>query len=126
MAGRVDGGVMVTGVTLDSRAVRPGDLYAALPGARAHGADFGAQAADAGAAAVLTDDGGAQRLRAAGVDLPVLTVDSPRSVLGAVSAQIYGTTDLSLTMVGITGTNGKTTTAYLMASALDASVSARG
>ena len=110
---------MVTGVTLDSRSVRPGDLYAALPGARAHGADFGAQVADAGAAAVLTDDDGAQRLRAAGVDLPVLTVDSPRSVLGAVSAQIYGTTDLSLTMVGITGTNGKTTTAYLMASALD-------
>ena len=41
----------VTGVTLDSRAVRPGDLYAALPGARAHGADFAAQAAAAGAVA---------------------------------------------------------------------------
>jgi UDP-N-acetylmuramoyl-L-alanyl-D-glutamate--2,6-diaminopimelate ligase len=113
------GDVMVTGVTLDSRAVRPGDLYAALPGARAHGADFGAQVVQAGAAAVLTDLDGASRLRAAGVELPIITVDVPRSVLGAVSAQIYGTTDLNLTMIGITGTNGKTTTAYLVASALD-------
>ena len=48
--------VGVTGVTLDSRAVQPGDLYAALPGARAHGADFAAQAAQAGAAAVLTEE----------------------------------------------------------------------
>lgn len=114
-----DGDLVVTGVTLDSRAVRPGDLYAALPGARAHGADFGAQVADAGAVAVLTDPAGEQRLRAAGVDLPVLTVGAPRSVLGAIAARIYGTTDLNLTMVGITGTNGKTTTAYLVASALD-------
>ena len=111
--------VKVNGVTLDSRAVRPGDLYAALPGARAHGADFGAQVADAGAAGVLTDADGVARLRAAGVELPVITVDAPRSVLGAISAHIYGTTDLNLTMVGITGTNGKTTTAYLMASALE-------
>ncbi|KRE41032.1 UDP-N-acetylmuramoyl-L-alanyl-D-glutamate--2,6-diaminopimelate ligase [Knoellia sp. Soil729] len=111
--------VEVTGVTLDSRAVRTGDLYAALPGARAHGADFGAQVVEAGAAAVLTDADGAARLRAAGVELPVLVVESPRTVLGAVSAQVYGTTDLNLTMIGITGTNGKTTTAYLVASALD-------
>ncbi|EAP98626.1 putative UDP-N-acetylmuramoylalanyl-D-glutamate-2,6-diaminopimelate ligase [Janibacter sp. HTCC2649] len=112
--------VAVTGVTLDSRAVRPGDLYAALPGSRAHGADFAAQVADAGAAAVLTDADGVERLRAAGVDLPVIVVEAPRSVLGTIAARIYGTTDLSLTMVGITGTNGKTTTAYLVASALDA------
>ncbi|KGN38402.1 UDP-N-acetylmuramoyl-L-alanyl-D-glutamate--2,6-diaminopimelate ligase [Knoellia subterranea] len=111
--------VAVTGVTLDSRSVRQGDLYAALPGARAHGADFAAQVVDAGAVAILTDADGAQRLTSAGVDLPTLVVGSPRAVLGDVAAQIYGTTDLSLTMVGITGTNGKTTTAYLVASALD-------
>ena len=51
----------VTGITHDSRAVRPGDVYAALPGARFHGADFAAQAADLGAAAILTDPAGAER-----------------------------------------------------------------
>ena len=110
--------VGVTGVTLDSRAVQPGDLYAALPGARAHGADFAAQAAAAGAAAVLTDADGAARMRGAGVTLPAIVVEHPRSVLGALSARIYDTTDQGLTMVGITGTNGKTTTAYLVSSAL--------
>lgn len=112
------GDIAVTGVTLDSRAVRPGDLYAALPGARAHGADFAAQAARAGAAAVLTNEDGVERLRAAGVDLPALVVESPRGVLGALSARVYDTTNQSLTLVGITGTNGKTTTAYLVSSAL--------
>ncbi|MFC7491990.1 MULTISPECIES: UDP-N-acetylmuramoyl-L-alanyl-D-glutamate--2,6-diaminopimelate ligase [unclassified Knoellia] len=111
--------LFVTGVTLDSRAVRPGDLYAALPGSTAHGADFAAQASEAGAVAVLTDAAGLERLRADGVDLPVVAVEDPRSVLGSIAARIYGTTDQGLTMVGITGTNGKTTTAYLVASALD-------
>ncbi|WP_345712719.1 Mur ligase domain-containing protein, partial [Kineococcus glutinatus] len=49
------GDAPVSGATLDSRAVRPGDLYAALPGARAHGADFAGQAAGAGAVVALTD-----------------------------------------------------------------------
>ncbi|KGN33113.1 UDP-N-acetylmuramoylalanyl-D-glutamate--2,6-diaminopimelate ligase [Knoellia sinensis KCTC 19936] len=110
--------VTVTGVTLDSRAVQNGDLYAALPGARAHGADFAAQAAASGAAAVLTDADGASRMREAGVALPSLVVENPRSVLGAVASAIYDTADQDLTMIGITGTNGKTTTAYLVASAL--------
>jgi UDP-N-acetylmuramoyl-L-alanyl-D-glutamate--2,6-diaminopimelate ligase len=112
--------VDLTGVTLDSRAVRPGDLYAALPGARAHGADFGPQVAQAGAAAVLTDAAGRERLTASGVDLPVLVVEAPRAVLGAVAARVYGTEDLPVRMLGITGTNGKTTTAYLVHSALTA------
>ncbi len=112
--------VSVTGVTLDSRGVLPGDLYAALPGARAHGADFAGQAAAAGAAAVLTDREGADRMSAAGVALPVVVVEQPRSVLGAVCAHVLGTEHLALRLVGITGTNGKTTTAYLAHSALTA------
>ncbi len=111
---------VLTGATLDSRSVRPGDLYAALPGARVHGAGFGAQAAAAGAAAVLTDAAGRDRLAADGVTLPVVVVDDPRGVLGAVSARVYGTEELPLRIVGITGTNGKTTTAYLVHSALTA------
>ena len=110
--------VVLTGCTLDSRAVRPGDLYAALPGARAHGADFAAAAAAAGAAAVLTDPPGAGRAQAAG--LPVVVADDPRAVLGAVAAWIYGAPAEQLTLVGVTGTNGKTTTAFLLEAGLRA------
>lgn len=104
--------VEVTGITHDSRAVRPGDLYAALPGARLHGADFVTQAAGLGAVAVLTDPTGAQRAAATG--LPVLVVDDPRGRMGALAATIYGAPGRDLLQIGITGTSGKTTTAYLM------------
>nr|WP_020129936.1 UDP-N-acetylmuramoyl-L-alanyl-D-glutamate--2,6-diaminopimelate ligase [Streptomyces sp. 303MFCol5.2] len=104
--------VEVTGITHDSRAVRPGDLYAALPGARLHGADFVTQAAGLGAVAVLTDPTGAERAAATG--LPVLVVDDPRGRMGALAATIYGDPGRGLLQIGITGTSGKTTTAYLM------------
>ncbi|WP_320778078.1 UDP-N-acetylmuramoyl-L-alanyl-D-glutamate--2,6-diaminopimelate ligase [Streptomyces sp. CRN 30] len=102
----------VTGITHDSRAVRPGDLYAALPGARAHGADFVTQAAGLGAAAVLTDPAGAERAAATG--LPVLVTDDPRAEMGELAATIYGHPGRDLLQIGITGTSGKTTTAYLV------------
>ncbi|MFI5629712.1 UDP-N-acetylmuramoyl-L-alanyl-D-glutamate--2,6-diaminopimelate ligase [Streptomyces sp. NPDC051664] len=102
----------VTGITHDSRAVRPGDVYAALPGARVHGADFVAQAAGLGAAAVLTDPGGAERAAATG--LPVLVTDNPRGRMGELAAEIYGRPGAGLLQIGITGTSGKTTTAYLI------------
>lgn len=120
------GDPLVTGVTLDSRAVQPGDLYAALPGFRAHGADFAGEAVARGAVAILTDLAGADRLElAAGADrgstqLPVVVVDRPRDVLGALAARVYGEPAAALTMLGVTGTNGKTTTAYLIESALRA------
>ncbi|GAA1003883.1 UDP-N-acetylmuramoylalanyl-D-glutamate--2,6-diaminopimelate ligase [Streptomyces sp. F-3] len=107
-----DGAVEVTGITHDSRAVRPKDLYAALPGARAHGADFVAQAAGLGAAAVLTDPSGAERAAATG--LPVLVVDDPRGRMGELAATIYGRPGRDLLQIGITGTSGKTTTSYLV------------
>ncbi|MFB9378886.1 UDP-N-acetylmuramoyl-L-alanyl-D-glutamate--2,6-diaminopimelate ligase [Kineococcus gynurae] len=106
----------VLGATLDSRRVAPGDLYAALPGARAHGADFAAQAAAAGAVAALTDPTGAERVLAAG--LPALVVDDPRAVLGDLAAAIHGRPGDRLRTVGVTGTNGKTTTAYLVEAVL--------
>lgn len=102
----------VTGITHDSRAVRPGDLYAALPGARLHGADYVTQAAGLGAVAVLTDPTGAERAEATG--LPVLVVDDPRGRMGELAATIYGHPGRDLLQIGITGTSGKTTTAYLV------------
>ncbi len=107
-----DGSAEITGITHDSRAVRPGDLYAALPGARLHGADFVTQAAGLGAAAVLTDPAGAERAAAAG--LPALVVDDPRARMGELAATIYGHPGRDLLQIGITGTSGKTTTAYLV------------
>jgi UDP-N-acetylmuramoyl-L-alanyl-D-glutamate--2,6-diaminopimelate ligase len=112
--------VMVSGVSLNSREVQPDDLYAGLPGARAHGATYAAAAVAAGAVAVLTDRAGETILAEAGLDVPIVVVPAPRAVLGTAAALIFGTDHLRLTLVGITGTNGKTTTAYLLVSALEA------
>ncbi|MET9624899.1 UDP-N-acetylmuramoyl-L-alanyl-D-glutamate--2,6-diaminopimelate ligase [Streptomyces sp. NPDC006464] len=114
----------VSGITHDSRAVRPGDVYAALPGARLHGADFAAQAAGLGAAAILTDPSGADRAAATG--LPVLVVADPRGRMGELAAEIYGRPGEDLLQIGITGTSGKTTTAYLVEGGLRAAGHATG
>ncbi len=104
----------VTGLELDSRLVRPGDLYAALPGARTHGAQFAGQAARLGAAAVLTDPDGAGTAAAQAPDLPQLVVPAPREVLGELAVLVYPRPERTPQTVGITGTNGKTTTAFLL------------
>ncbi len=108
----------VTGVTLDSRLVQCGDLYVALPGAKHHGAQFVDQAAAQGATAVLTDPAGAALLQ--GGPLPVVVVDEPRRGLAGVAAAAYGHPAEAMSMLAITGTNGKTTTAYLLDAALRA------
>lgn len=110
----------MTGATLRAQHVLPGDLFAALPGARAHGADFAAEAIAAGAAAVLTDEAGAQRAALRDANIPVLVHPDPRGVLGSVAAWIYGEPSLRLSVLGVTGTSGKTTTAYLVDSGLRA------
>jgi UDP-N-acetylmuramoyl-L-alanyl-D-glutamate--2,6-diaminopimelate ligase len=113
-----DGPGILSGVTLDSRAVRPGDLYAALPGTRTHGAAYSDQAVAAGAVAILTDPDG--RDRAARTGVPVFVVSSPRERLGDVSCWIYGDPSHRMTMIGVTGTSGKTTTSYLCEAGLRA------
>jgi UDP-N-acetylmuramoyl-L-alanyl-D-glutamate--2,6-diaminopimelate ligase len=115
---------LITGVSHDSRAVQPGDVYAALPGARTHGARFAAVARDAGAVACLTDSEGAEEAHAAG--LPTYVVDDPRAVLGPLAAWVYGDPASALTTIGVTGTNGKTTTAYLLEAGLRAAGRATG
>jgi UDP-N-acetylmuramoyl-L-alanyl-D-glutamate--2,6-diaminopimelate ligase len=108
----------LTGVTLDSRQVRPGDLYAALPGEHTHGAAYCDQAVAAGAIAILTDPAGRERAARAGV--PVFVMSSPRDRLGDVSCWIYGDPSHRMTMIGVTGTSGKTTTTYLAEAGLRA------
>ncbi len=113
-------GLEVSGVSLSTQRVQPGDLYAALPGARAHGADFAGAAIEAGAVAVLTDDEGLVRCGEAAqqAGAPVLVVDAPRDVLGLVSAGVYDQPARAMTMIGVTGTQGKTTTTRLAESGL--------
>ncbi|MGI8433413.1 MAG: UDP-N-acetylmuramoyl-L-alanyl-D-glutamate--2,6-diaminopimelate ligase [Nocardioidaceae bacterium] len=109
---------VVSGVALSSGSVRPGDVYAALPGARTHGAHFAAAAVEAGAVAVVTDAEGLALLTATSV--PVLVTDTPRARLGRLAALVYGHPAESFTLIGVTGTQGKTTTCQLMAAAAQA------
>jgi len=114
--GAVAADVTVRGITVDSRKVLPGDLFAALPGAHVHGARFTQQARAAGAVAVLTDPAGAAIV---GDDGPaLLIVDDPRSLVGVAAAEIYGHPSADLLLFGVTGTNGKTTTTWLLESGL--------
>jgi len=115
----VPGDLLVTGLALGSERVRPGDLYAALPGARRHGAEFVRDAVARGAVAVLTDPAGAPS--AAGTGVPVLVLPSPRSVLGELAARLFGRAADDLLLLGVTGTQGKTTTTRLLESGLAAS-----
>jgi len=117
-----------TGVTHDSRAVRRGDVYVALPGSRFHGADFASQAVDAGAVAILTDPAGRHRAVEAieNTEAEVLVVDEPRRRLGEVAAWVYGDPVGSLELIGVTGTSGKTTVGYLLEAGLRAAGHATG
>ena len=111
----------VSGVSLDSRDVRSGDLYIGMPGAKRHGAEFAAQAASLGAVAMLTDAAGAELAQRAGVQIPVLVTEAhPRQILGEVASQVYGTADVTAKTFGVTGTNGKTSVVYLIAELLRA------
>lgn len=122
LAGRpvseVDGTTVVTGLTHDSADVEPGDVFVALPGRTTHGARFAAAAVAAGAVAVVTDDVGA--VACAGLAIPVIVVDEPRSRLGLLSARAFGEPARGLEILGVTGTNGKTTVAAMVESGLRA------
>lgn len=105
-------GVEVTGITLRSTEVQPGDLYVGMQGLNSHGAEYAADAAASGAVAILTDEAGATI--AAEVGLPIVIVESPRSALGDVSAWVYRTNEHPPLLLGVTGTNGKTSTSYIV------------
>ncbi|MBN2176199.1 MAG: UDP-N-acetylmuramoyl-L-alanyl-D-glutamate--2,6-diaminopimelate ligase [Demequinaceae bacterium] len=113
---RGPGEAPITGATVDSKDVRPGDLFGALPGLKVHGALFAAEAVAAGALAVLTDEEGARLAR--GIKAPLLVSPEPRVAIGRAAAAIYGDPSRNMTVVGVTGTNGKTTTAYFIDAAL--------
>jgi UDP-N-acetylmuramoyl-L-alanyl-D-glutamate--2,6-diaminopimelate ligase len=111
---RGDGAVRVTGVRQDSRRVAAGELFVARAGGRVSGADFAAAAVARGAAAVLAEPGAVT----AALDVPVLEVTDVRRALGVAAEVVYGAPSRALPLIGITGTNGKTTTSLLVEQAL--------
>ncbi|MCX6484083.1 MAG: UDP-N-acetylmuramoyl-L-alanyl-D-glutamate--2,6-diaminopimelate ligase [Mycobacterium sp.] len=113
----------IAGVTLRAQDAVPGDLFAALPGASAHGAEYTGAALVAGAVAVLTDADGLEvihRLLGDPAPVPVLVHPAPRSILGALAADVYGHPSDRVAVLGVTGTSGKTTTAHLIEAGLRA------
>jgi UDP-N-acetylmuramoyl-L-alanyl-D-glutamate--2,6-diaminopimelate ligase len=95
-------------VEYDSRKVRPGSVFVALPGQKADGASFAGHAIAAGAVAVVSE-----RSAPADVTAPWIVVPNARRALAHLAAEFYGHPSRQMTVVGVTGTNGKTTTSYL-------------
>ncbi|WP_407079954.1 UDP-N-acetylmuramoyl-L-alanyl-D-glutamate--2,6-diaminopimelate ligase [Arthrobacter zhaoxinii] len=111
----------LSGLTINSREVLPGDLYVGVAGARYHGARFAAAAQASGAAAVLTDAAGLEHL--AGLQIPVFVAGDVRRLVGPLAAAVFNSVPAEgprPTLFGITGTNGKTTTSYFVNSLLQA------
>lgn len=102
-----DASVVVHGIKHDSRAVAPGDLFVAIDGARQDGARFARDAVSRGASAVLAE-------RELDLQVPVVIAEDALVALSAVARHLYGDPTSELAAIGITGTNGKTTTAYLL------------
>ncbi len=117
--------VEITGIAYNSKAVKPGNLFVAIEGFKTHGSLYLADAVARGAVACATEAvaGASANEAFAGAETAGavhITTDAPRQFLAQVSRKFYGYPDKKLTLVGITGTNGKTTTAYLIKSILEA------
>jgi len=106
---RGDSNLEIAGICYDSRKVKPGCLFAALPGQKSHGLEFLSEAIANGAAAILAD----WPIESA---LPTILVSETRRSMALISNRFYGEPSRKLKLVGITGTNGKTTISYLIRS----------
>lgn len=102
-----DGQTVVTGIQTDSRKVRPGDLFLCIPGLVSDGHDFAAKAAEAGAAALVVE-------RDVPSSLPKLFVKDARYAMAVIACRFYGYPSREMKLIGVTGTNGKTTTTTLI------------
>ncbi|MEL1134236.1 UDP-N-acetylmuramoyl-L-alanyl-D-glutamate--2,6-diaminopimelate ligase [Desulfitobacterium sp. THU1] len=98
---------LIQGISMDSRQVEPGDIYACVPGMNVDGHDFAAKAIENGAVALLVE-------RVLPLDVPQLQVQHVREVMGEIAANLYDHPAGKLEVIGVTGTNGKTTITYLV------------
>ena len=108
------GEIVVSGLALDSREIAAGNAFVALRGTKGHGMDFAAKAVENGAAVILAE----APFDAADPGVPVVTVKNLREHTGAIAARFHGEPTKALEVIGITGTNGKTSTVQLLAQAL--------
>jgi UDP-N-acetylmuramoyl-L-alanyl-D-glutamate--2,6-diaminopimelate ligase len=109
------GDIVVSGLALDSRQVREGHAFFALRGTRGHGIDFAASAVERGARVVLAE---APAGEAPALDVPVVWIERLHAQVGEIASRFYGRPSEALRVVGVTGTNGKTSTVQLIAQAL--------
>jgi len=107
--------VPCTGVEYDSRTAKPGSVFVALPGQKADGAAFASQAVASGAVAIVSE-----RQRPENVTAPWIVVGNARLALASLASEFFGHPSRQMQVVGITGTNGKTTTSYLLQSMFEA------
>ncbi len=113
----------LTGISMNTSDLRPGDLFVAMPGKKTHGANFVQRAIELGAVAVITDSVGLKHLRQNTFpepqNFPVLVLDNPRAHLGDLAAIVYGNNAGNMPkLFATTGTNGKTSTTYLIEAVL--------
>jgi UDP-N-acetylmuramoyl-L-alanyl-D-glutamate--2,6-diaminopimelate ligase len=109
--------VAVSGLSIDSRDIAPGSLFLALRGTRGHGLDYARQAVDAGAIAVAWEP--AEGLNEAPLAVPSLRVEGLSAQAGRIAARFYDDPSTRMFVAGVTGTDGKTSTAHLIAQGLD-------
>ncbi len=116
--GQLTGGdvaaVAVSDVVLDDRSVRPGDLFGCIPGARFDGHDFARSAVERGAVALLAER------PLADLDVPAVLVRSVRAAVGPIAHLVHGSPSRAMSLVGVTGTSGKTTVTHLVSQMLGA------
>jgi len=127
------GDIVVRGLALDSRDIRPGDAFVALKGAKHHGITFAPTALARGAAAILAEKPETAAPAPASLETgigngelgigdtaqaPLIWIDGLRDKVGAIAARFFGDPSQALTVIGVTGTNGKTSTVHLLAQAL--------
>ena len=105
-----DFSVQITGVAYDSRLVVPGDVFVAVAGFQADGHDFAKDAVDGGAAALVVE----RKIEGVSPDAPQFVASSCREALSRIGDAFYGHPSGELALIGVTGTNGKTTTAFLI------------
>ena len=102
---------LISGICSNSKEIEPGDLFVAIPGTKSHGANFVDFAIKQGAKGILTD---AEGRKLAADKLPLIEVIDVRKAIGSLSNWFYKSPSSQMNLVGITGTNGKTTTSYLL------------
>ena len=106
--------VLISGLSFNSKTVKEGDLFIAIQGSRKNGQSYIADAVNSGAAAIITNKSFTEN-----TEIPIIKVENSRKALSIIASEYYCHPSRAMTLIGITGTNGKTTTSFLVKSILE-------